>query len=250
MPETIPSVLFEWAGYAGVALCIGAYAALQGGIIRGSGYLYAALNLAAASLLLVSLVESFNLPAALVQVCWIAISTFGILRVFLLSRAIRFNAEERELLERKFPGLPRIAARRLFDAGLWVDVPADTCLMREGEVHGVLIYLAAGTAKVYSQGVHVGTAIPGSLLGEMTVLAGEPATATVILSERARIFRIEAVRLHRLGVRDPEFRLQLESALSSDIRIKLVAANEKLYGHASKPALGRPDAPAPVSAEP
>src|SRR6056297_2798140 len=91
MPETIPSVLFEWAGYAGVALCIGAYAALQGGIIRGSGYLYAALNLAAASLLLVSLVESFNLPAALVQVCWIAISTFGILRVFLLSRAIRLK---------------------------------------------------------------------------------------------------------------------------------------------------------------
>ena len=51
MPEIFPPAAFDWAGYLGVALYIGAYAALQGGIIRGRGYAYAACNLVAAAFL-------------------------------------------------------------------------------------------------------------------------------------------------------------------------------------------------------
>jgi len=243
MQEIFPPAAFDWAGHIGVAFFIGAYAALQAGLLRGSGYLYASLNLLAASLLLMSLVKSFNLSAALIQICWIAISTFGLVRLFLLDRAIRFNAEERELLGKKFPRLPKIAARRLFDAGLWIDVPAGTCLMKEGEVHNVLVYLASGTARVCSQDVQVGTALPGCFLGEMTVLEGQPATATVILSEPARIFRVEAASLHRLGRRNPDFHLELGNALSSDTRMKLVAANERLYGHGMAARTRQPEDP-------
>jgi CRP-like cAMP-binding protein len=226
--DQIPDGVYDWAGYLGVAVFLTAYTALQTGLIRGNGYLYASLNMVAAACVLVSLIRDFNLAAALGQVSWIVISAVGMLRVLLLTRAIRFNAEERELLARKFSRLPKIAARRFFNAGLWVDAPAGTCLMREGEAHGVLIYLAAGRAEVYAQGALVGRALPGSFLGEMTVLEGMPATATVTLAEPARIFRVDAEKLHRLGQRDPEFRLQLENALSSDIRMKLVAANERL----------------------
>ncbi len=244
MQEILHPVIFDWSGYTGVALFIGAYAALQSGLIRGAGYLYALLNLLAASLLLLSLAESFNLAAALTQVCWIAISAFGILRIFLSNTAIRFNDEEREMLENKFPDVSKIAARRLFNAGLWMDVPPQTCLMREGESHGVLIYLARGTADVYARGRHIATALPGCFLGEMTVLEGVPATATVTLSVPARIFRIDADKLHRLCRRNPEFRLQLEKSLSSDMRMKLVAANERLHDHGgagrSQPPNGSP----------
>ena len=192
---------------------------------------------------MISLSTSFNLSAALIQICWIAISTFGLVRLFLLNRAIRFNAEERDLLAKKFPRLPKIAARRLFDAGLWIDVPSGICLMKEGEAHNVLVYLASGTARVYSQDVEVGTVLPGCFLGEMTVLDGQPATATVILSEPGRIFRVEADRLHRLGRRNPDFQLQLENALSSDTRMKLVAANAKLHGHGVAARTRRPEDP-------
>ena len=56
----------DLAGIAGVAFYLGSYFALQAGFIRGSGYLYAVLNLAASSLVLVSLFNSFNVLSDLV----------------------------------------------------------------------------------------------------------------------------------------------------------------------------------------
>jgi CRP-like cAMP-binding protein len=227
---SIPAELFDGAGIAGTILFLLSYAALQTGLIRGQGYLYASLNILAAALVLVSLWKTFNLSAAILQVCWILISLVGILRIFFLTRAIRFNAEEMALLSDKFPSLSRIAARKLFKAGEWLDAPIGTHLMREGQAHGVLVYLASGRAEIHAHGTHVGSAGPGSFLGEMTVLDGTPATADVTLADPARIFRVDADRLHQLCRRDAEFRLQLENALGREMRQKLVAANRRLKG--------------------
>jgi len=225
--------IFDLAGVSGTIVFVLAYAALQTGLIRGSGYFYALLNIIAASLVLVSLYKAFNLSVALLQTSWILISVVGILRVFFLTRAIRFNEEEKALLSEKFPMLSRIAARKLFNAGRWLDAPTGTCLMQEGQTHGVLVYLASGKADIHVQGAHVGTVMPGSFLGEMTVLDGTPATADVTLLESSRIFIVEAAKLHRLGRRDADFRLQLENALGREMRQKLVAANKRLQQRAS-----------------
>jgi hypothetical protein len=220
--------LIDAAGLVGVVLFLGAYAALQTGLIRGTGYLYASLNLCAASLVLLSLMSAFNLSSAVIQVSWIIISAVGILRTFFLTRAVRFTAEEAALLNAKFPKLPKIAGRRLMNAGSWNDAPAGTVLMTEGAPHGVLIYIASGRAHVHANGAHVGTVEPGAFLGEMTVLEGTSATATVTLETQARFFRISAAELHRLGRRDQDFKILLENALSRDVRLKLVATNARL----------------------
>jgi len=224
--------VYDLAGFLGTLCYLGSYTALQLGVIRGNGYVYATLNLFAASLVLLGLAAQFNLSVALLQICWIAVSVIGILRIFMLTRAVRFNAEEKALIADKLPGLSKIAARRFLDLGLWVDAPAGTRLMTEGECHGVLIYLASGSADVHASGAHVGTVGPGSFLGEMTVLQGEPATATVDLAQPSRYFRVEAGKLRDFGARDAEFQLQLENALSRDTRMKLVAANRRLWGQA------------------
>lgn len=224
-------LLLDAAGLIGVIVFLGAYAALQTGLIRGSGYLYASLNLCGASLVLLSLVSAFNLSAVITQISWIIISTVGILRTFFLTRAIRFNAEEAALLKAKFPKLPKIAGRRLMNAGSWIEAPAGTVLMTEGAPHGVLIYIASGKAQVHVDGTHVGTVEPGAFLGEMTVLEGTPATATVTLETRARFFRISSAELTRLGRRDQDFQIMLENTLSRDVRQKLVATNARLRQH-------------------
>lgn len=230
---SIPAELFDGAGIAGTIVFLLSYAALQTGLIRGQGYLYALLNLLGAALVLVSLSKTFNLSAAILQVSWIVISLVGILRIFFLTRAIRFNEEETALLSCKFPTLSRIAARKLFKAGAWLDAPTGTQLMQEGQAHGVLVYLASGRAEIHAHDTHVGRVGPGSFLGEMTVLDGTPATADVTLAEPARIFRVDADRLHHLCRRDADFRLQLENALGREMRQKLVAANRRLKGHMS-----------------
>lgn len=234
MPSTM---IYDLSGYAGVAFYLGSYAALQAGFLRGNSYAYASLNLIAAALVLISLSSQFNLSAVIVQASWIVLSAIGMVRVFLLTRAIRFSEEEAAFLAGKLPTISKIAARRLLDRGLWVDAPAGTVLIREGEVHGVLVYLASGRADIFSSDRHVGSVSAGSFLGEMTVLQGTPATATVVLGENSRYFRIEAEKLRRFGERDVDLRHLLESALGQDTRSKLVAANERL--RSAETQLGR-----------
>src|SRR5699024_4733797 len=124
--------IFEFAGYLGAGCYLAAYAALQIGLLRGNGYAYACLNMLAAALVVVSLTQQFNLPSMIVQVSWISVSVIGIVRVFWLTRAIRFGTREAELLNSKLPQLSKIAARRFLDSGNWLDGQAGTPLMREG----------------------------------------------------------------------------------------------------------------------
>ena len=53
-------------GLVGVFLYIGSYFGLQAGFIKGQGYLYAGLNASAATCVLLSLVQSFNLSSAII----------------------------------------------------------------------------------------------------------------------------------------------------------------------------------------
>lgn len=228
MVHMVPASAFDLAGYVGVACYLCAYAALQSGLIRGNSYVYASLNLLAAALVLASLANEFNLAIAIFQASWIALSFAGMARVFFLTRTIRFNSEEADLLSRKLPKLSKVSARKFLNLGLWTDADRGTVLIREGETHGALIYLATGEARVLSEDRCVGTVEAGNFLGEMTALEGTPATATVVLSGPARYFRVEAYKLEQISKRDVDFQLELENAIGEDIRQKLVAANERM----------------------
>lgn len=76
----MPQPLFEVIGVAGFILYMLAYAMLQTGKITGHGYPYTLLNLIAASLVLTSLICQFNLASFLIQVSWITISVYGLMR--------------------------------------------------------------------------------------------------------------------------------------------------------------------------
>src|SRR5271154_6366027 len=102
----------EAAGLLGVILYVGAYAALQSGLLRSNGYTYAAANLAAASLVLLSLTIDFNLSAAISQIVWIVISVFGLARMAVLERRARLNEEEHAFMVAKFPTMSRSMARK------------------------------------------------------------------------------------------------------------------------------------------
>ena len=68
--------LMQAIGLIGVAGYISCFASLQLGIIDGNGRIFTLLSIINASLVLISLIEHFNLPAVIIQVTWI---TFGII---------------------------------------------------------------------------------------------------------------------------------------------------------------------------
>ena len=69
------------AGLAGVALLLVAYGLLQSGKIKSSQMVYPVLNFTGAGLILVSLIKDWNLSAFVIEVCWMAISLYGMLDI-------------------------------------------------------------------------------------------------------------------------------------------------------------------------
>ncbi len=213
-------------GIVGVALYITAYGLLQAGVLRGASYSYAAMNLVGASLVLVSLAHTWNLASALIQIAWILISLAGIVRIFLLNHRIRFNAEEAALVEDALADMPRPLARRLLDRGLWMDGGAGLALTEESAPVDRLHYLAGGAAEVIVGGRPVARLERG-FVGEMNVLQGGPASATVRLTEPSRLFTVSGEALRRMAATDGEFRLHLEQRLHEATRRKLMEANRR-----------------------
>lgn len=71
-------LLTDYVGIAGVACVLLAYALLQLERVKGDGVGYLLLNLVGACLLIVSLMVTFNLASFVIEVCWLAISLFGL----------------------------------------------------------------------------------------------------------------------------------------------------------------------------
>ena len=71
---------YDWAGLIGVALILFAYLLLQVGRLRGDALPHQLLNAAGALLILVSLLYAFNLSAFLMELAWLAVSIYGMVR--------------------------------------------------------------------------------------------------------------------------------------------------------------------------
>jgi hypothetical protein len=76
-------------GLVGVVLILGAYFALQAGVLRGDGLRFQLANALGAGAIALSLVYDFNLSAMVTEVAWILISLYG------LARGIRVRAARR-----------------------------------------------------------------------------------------------------------------------------------------------------------
>jgi hypothetical protein len=220
--------MLEMAGLLGVILYVGAYAALQSGLLRSNGYAYAAANLLAAALVLLSLTSDFNLSAAISQIIWIVLSVVGLARMAVLERRARLNDEERAFMAAKFPTMTRAMARKFLNAGGWYDAKAGTLLATEGERLGGLIYLASGEAEITLRGRPIAQCIAGSFIGEMSCFDGSPANATVSLRQPSRYFLIRTEGLNRLCARDLDMRRTVENGVGNDTRHKLIETDIRL----------------------
>ena len=70
-------MLFDVIGLIGVAVILTMYFLLQADRLRYDDYSYLFLNGAGAMLILISLINKFNLAAFVIEAAWVAISIFG-----------------------------------------------------------------------------------------------------------------------------------------------------------------------------
>jgi hypothetical protein len=134
---------------------------------------------------------------------------------------VRLSSEERGLHRQRFGKLDRVDFDRLVRAGQWRDVAAATVLAREGERVESVYLLLGGAARVESGGRMIAIVQPGSFIGEMSFLSGEPAAATVTTQAACRVFAVPQDRLHDLLRRHDTIRAALQELFGHDLVQKL-----------------------------
>ena len=217
--------VLKYIGLFGACLYLASYFLLQAGYIGGNSKAYTFMNLAAASLVLVSLYSAFNAASVVIQVSWILISIFGISRMYLLYRRIRFTDEDMEFVNEQLSDLPLHLARKVLDIGFWIDGDQGAELTRQGEKNTNLIYLKQGRAEVLLNNSQIAVCGPGSFIGEMTVLSDGTATATVRLISKARLLCIDANALRTLSHNEAAIASVIQNSFSRDMRLKLEATS-------------------------
>ena len=140
-------------------------------------------------------------------------------------RKASFTAEERRMIDSLVAGLSQTRARHLIDQGMWLTGKAGDVLTREGEPVEHLYYLAEGEARVLMAGRQIGTCHAGDLIGELTVLSGDNATATVILDGPARFWCAPAENLRPYVEAHDDIRRAIEHGFAMALKSKLHASN-------------------------
>jgi CRP-like cAMP-binding protein len=141
------------------------------------------------------------------------------------------NDEERQFHEIVVPNLDAGQVRRLLTAGAWVDSDGGRLLTEQGVSTPSLYFLSRGAADVVVDGQKVAEVGPDSLIGEIGISTGEPATATVITAGRVRYLEFEGEKLRRLLETHVDLLDAVELAIQRSLRDKLNRLNVATAHH-------------------
>ncbi len=109
----------------------------------------------------------------------------------------------------RFDGMRRSDVRRIVRAGRHGRVRAHQMItVQDGPSDGTYILLT-GTAEVFLDLKHIGTLVPGDLVGEIAVVAGQPRTASVESTCDLEVLHFPTEVANRLFDRIPPFRQAL-----------------------------------------
>jgi CRP-like cAMP-binding protein len=177
----------------------------------------------------VGLARALLVTGDLVSAVWMGLLLAACLLLLARSlyerRKASFTADEKRMIDSLVAGLSQTRARHLIDQGMWLTGKAGDRLTREGEPVEHLYFLAEGDARVLMNGRQIATCHAGDLIGELTVLSGEKATATVILEGPARFWCARAEDLRPYVEAHDDIRRAIEHGFALALKSKLHASN-------------------------
>lgn len=206
--------------YAAALLMIGAVAMTT---VRRMRLLAAGAGLLALAHLWINQATVGAIGLALV---FVLVNLVQLLAMWRRSRSGAMLAEERALFDHLLGAAAARHEGRLRDLMQWRQVPAGEVLMREGEANPPLVYVASGQVSVEASGIEVGVCGEGDFLGEMSLVSGHTASATVIVVEAARIARFDRDALAQYARAVPEVGTAFTNAMNRGLAAKVERMNE------------------------
>lgn len=156
----------------------------------------------------------------------LAINLVQLLRTTSKTRRGLMSAEERALIAEVLAIEEPARQRRLRDVITWRDAETGEVLIRQGQIAPPLIYIATGKMEIEHEGLPVGTCGPDDFIGEMSLISGEGASATVKVAMPARIAVFDRDGLVRLAGAMPELSQALDRTLNRGLSAKIQRMNK------------------------
>lgn len=176
----------------------------------------------------------WNLIGLLFALLFVFIGAVRLASLLRHGRAGSVLEHERELFAQVMRVEDPEEQRRLRDVFLWQYVGVGEVLMQQGDKVPPLIYVAQGSAEISHDGRLIGTCGAGDFLGEMSVISGEQASATVTASEPMRIARFDRAALGEMVRHVPELGRAIDCALNRSLAGKLLRMNQKTGGSSAE----------------
>lgn len=98
-----------------------------------------------------------------------------------------------------------------------------------------LIVITRGTVQIEKDGRVVGACGEGDFIGEMSFLSGEPASATVLVTNPVDCMAFDHERLRAFLDRNTDIRHAIEASFNRNLLAKLVRTNHAMTGSLSEP---------------
>lgn len=192
-----------------------------------------ALGSGLAALAVAYLVGGLGTVGNLLLIAFVIVNAVQLVLLILRTRAHHLSAEERELLEGVLQVQEPQHQRRLLGLMQWRDVEEGEVLMTQGQARPPLVYIASGTAAIEHDGKIVGACGEGDFLGEMSMITGEKASATVRVSNPVRIARFDRDALAQFTASVPELNRAFDAALNRGLAAKVLRMNKSVAASSS-----------------
>jgi hypothetical protein len=157
---------------------------------------------------------------------FIVINLYQIFRLVFDEGRLRYMKELHLLSQGAFASLTREQLAQLVKVGSWRTLEPGTQVTREGEPVRELILICDGQMVVESQGRTVTRLHGGSLVGELALLSGSAASATVTAERITRAFILEMEKLRKLARADDLIASAVDRVVGHDLAAKLRASTE------------------------
>jgi len=195
--------------------------------LAGGGRLLHALGMAAGLLGAIFFIVSETQTAAIWAVVFTLVNVARLARIVHQTRRNFMTAEQRALIEDVLLVMATPQQRKLMKIISWRDAKPGEVLMWQGQQSPPLVYIASGLAAIEHDGTRLGECRAGEFLGEMSLISGERATATVTVSDAARIAMFDRKELLQLSSEMPELSLSLDHAFNRGLTEKLHRMNKE-----------------------
>jgi CRP-like cAMP-binding protein len=114
---------------------------------------------------------------------------------------------------------------RLRDLLTWRDVSGGKLLLEQDQPSPPLIYIAQGRARIEYDGKLIGVSGAGDFVGEMSLVSGKPAAASVIACDGMRVAEFDRDALGHFAREVPELGNAITSALNRGLAEKVARMN-------------------------